>query len=109
MPLCQNLHSLPGAWMRYTLVLGGLLLPLAAGADSPLKALFVEWEAGPVKVFRNELGFGAEGTRYSAEDINQDAPLFNTQRAAVEARLGERHGVVLLYAPLPITTPARKR
>lgn len=84
-----------------------LLSPLAASAgDSPLAALFLEAETGPVKVFRNELGFGAEGTRYSSRDVNQDTPLFNTWRASVEARLGRRHGVVLLYAPLPITTRA---
>ncbi|NMO17046.1 hypothetical protein HPC49_34595 [Pyxidicoccus fallax] len=93
--------------VRGALLLGCLLAPLAARADdSLLEALFIEVEAGPLKVFRNELGFGAGGTRYSAEDINQDEPLFNTKRASVEARLGERHGVVLLYAPLPITTRA---
>jgi hypothetical protein len=92
--------------VRIAVLLSCGLLPLQAHADSPLQALRVDFETGPVKVFRNELGFGAEGTRYSARDVNQDGLLFNTKRVTVEARLGARHGVVLLYAPLPIDTQA---
>lgn len=98
--------SAASRWWHRLMLLGCLLAPLAARADSVLKKLVLEVEAGPLKVFRNELGFGAEGTRYSARDVNQDTPLVNAMRASVEARLGTRHGVVLLYAPLPITTRA---
>ena len=107
MGLTEASANAPATRWRRVLLLGCLLAPLAARAgDGPLEALFVEVEAGPLKVFRNELGFGAEGTRYSEEDIGQDEPLFITKRASVEARLGERHGVVLLYAPLSLTTRA---
>ncbi len=89
--------------MRSTLLV--LLLAAApALADSPLTALHAEFETGPAAIFQNDGRYGATGTAYSARDLNQTATLALTWRAAVEARLGRRHGLILLYAPFELTT-----
>lgn len=74
----------------------------AAGVDG----LVLDVEVGPGFVLRNDCAFGEQGTRYSAEDVNQDATLFRAQRLALEARLGARHGVALTYAPLTLVSDA---
>jgi hypothetical protein len=81
-------------------------LPLRARADRPLSALFLEAEAGPAFVFQNDNRYGASGTRYTARDVQQRDILLPSPRLSLEARLGERHGLVLLYAPFDVTTRA---
>ena len=86
-----------------------LLLTLAATpalAQSPLSALVAEYETGPAYIFQNDGRYGATGTDHEADDINQKANLYRTQRLSLEARLGQRHGLILLYAPFDITTRA---
>ncbi|MCY1077566.1 hypothetical protein [Archangium lansingense] len=83
-----------------------LLMTTPALAQSPLKALVAEYETGPAYIFQNDGRYGPTGTDYEADDINQKDNLYRSQRIALEARLGERHGIILLYAPFDITTRA---
>jgi hypothetical protein len=82
------------------------LLATPALAQSPLSALVAEYETGPAYIFQNDGRYGPTGTDYEADDINQKDNLYRSQRIALEARLGERHGIILLYAPFDITTRA---
>jgi len=86
-----------------------LALTLAATpalAESPLSALVLEYETGPAYIFQNDGRYGPTGTDYEADDLNQKSTLYRSQRIALEARLGERHGLILLYAPFDVTTRA---
>jgi hypothetical protein len=89
-----------------TLLLSLLLLASPALAESPLTGLIAEYETGPAAIFQNDGRYGATGTLYKAEDLNQRRNLIRAQRLSLEARLGERHGLILLYAPFDITTRA---
>jgi hypothetical protein len=89
-----------------TLLLSLLLIAPPALADSPLTGLIAEYETGPAAIFQNDGRYGATGTAYKAEDLNQRRNLIRAQRLSLEARLGERHGLILLYAPFDITTRA---
>lgn len=91
------------AVMAVTLLVGW---PRAVFADMGLDGLWLEAEVGPGLVLRNNNSFGEQGTLYSASDINQSDTLFLAHRVSAEARLGARHGLVLLYAPLPLVTEA---
>ncbi|WNG37620.1 hypothetical protein F0U60_30910 [Archangium minus] len=82
------------------------LMATPALAESPLSALVAEYETGPAAIFQNDGRYGPTGTDYEAADLNQTANLYRTQRIALEARLGERHGIILLYAPFDLTTRA---
>lgn len=92
--------------MRIHLLAVTLMAATPALAQSPLKALIAEYETGPAYIFQNDGRYGPTGTDYEADDLNQKANLYRTQRIALEARLGERHGLILLYAPFDITTRA---
>lgn len=81
-----------------------LLLSAPALAESPLTALTAEYETGPAAIFQNDGRYGPSGTDYRAEDLAQKATLYRTWRVALEARLGERHGLILLYAPFDVST-----
>ena len=76
--------------MRTTLLVL-TLLSMPAFAASPLTGLVAEYETGPAAIFQNDGRYGASGTSYSAEDLQQNATLYRTWRAAVEARLGTRY------------------
>ncbi|HYO52141.1 hypothetical protein [Archangium sp.] len=82
------------------------LMTTPALAESPLSALVAEYEMGPAHIFQNDGRYGPTGTGYEADDLNQKANLYRAQRIAIEARLGERHGIILLYAPFDIATRA---
>ena len=97
--------GIKGAAMRIQL-LALTLMATPALAQSPLSALIAEYETGPAYIFQNDGRYGPTGTDYTAADINQKSTLYRTQRIALEARLGERHGIILLWAPLDITTRA---
>lgn len=82
------------------------LMATPALAESPLSGLVLEYETGPAYIFQNDGRYGPTGTDYEADDLNQKSTLYRAQRTALEARLGERHGLILLYAPFDITTRA---
>jgi hypothetical protein len=90
--------------MRSSLLPLLLLLASPALADSPHSALVAEFETGPAAIFQNDGRYGPTGTAYSAEDLHQTSTLYRTWRMALEARLGRRHGLILLYAPFEVTT-----
>jgi hypothetical protein len=75
-------------------------------ADGVPTALLAEYETGPAAIFQNDGRYGATGTRYTAQELNQTATLYRTWRLALETRLGARHGLILLYAPFEVTTRA---
>lgn len=83
-----------------------ILLATPALAESPLTALVAEYETGPAYIFQNDGRYGPTGTSYDANDLNQKSTLYRSERIALEARLGERHGIILLYAPFDLTTRA---
>jgi hypothetical protein len=80
------------------------LVATPALAESPLSALLFEYETGPAYIFQNDGRYGATGTDFEADDLNQKSTLYRAERIALEARLGERHGLILLYAPFDIIT-----
>lgn len=87
-----------------------LLAVLAASTAEPtprwVRDLVLEYETGPGYVFQNEHQYGATGTRFDEQDTGEDRNLFLARRIAAEAGFGERHAVILLYAPLDLTTRA---
>ncbi len=89
-------------------VLGaGLFVPLSsAHAGTPLRALWLDYEIGAAWIAQNDGRYGATGTEYSADDLDQRDNLVVAQRLHLEGRLGERHGIILLYAPLDLKTRA---
>lgn len=86
------------------LALATLLLPVESAQAGPLDALTLDVEAGPLAVLQNDNRYGASGTPYSASTIVQDRNLFVAKRLSGEARFLDRHTLILLYAPLDITT-----
>lgn len=79
------------------------VLTRAAG-DGPLNSLTLDVEQGPLAVLQNDQRYGAAGTPYTAGTVALNRNLFTARRISVESRLWERHTVILLYAPLDITT-----
>ncbi len=71
-------------------------------ADTPVTATIV-YEAGPAAILQNDGEYGADGTRYNAEDVGQRNNLLVSQRTSIEIARG-RHRVILLYAPFEVTT-----
>ncbi len=79
----------------------------AHSSDTPvsmLDRLTIDGEIGPSYIFQNDNRYGATGTRYSAADVGERRNLFIGKRLSVEARLTERNTLILLYAPLDLTT-----
>ncbi len=91
--------------MRALLLVVSLLVGLNASAG-PLRALWLDSETGPARIFQNDNRYGEGGTEFSADDVNQRDQLLVSKRVSLEARLGERHGLILLWAPLDVTTRA---
>lgn len=78
--------------------------PALAG---PLDELTLDVEAGPLAFVQNDGRYGANGangTSYTAETVAQSRNLFVAKRLSGEARFLDRHTLVLLYAPLDVTT-----
>lgn len=84
----------------FTLAVAALL----ASAPSPLARFTIDGEVGPGYVVQNDNRYGASGTKYTAREVGQQRNLFIARRLSVEALFGERHTVVMLYAPLDLTT-----
>lgn len=83
-----------------------LLSASPASPPSVLRALTIEAEAGPGYIVQNDNRYGPTGTKYDAREVGEQRNLFIGKRLAVEALFGERHTVILLYAPLDLTTRA---
>lgn len=84
--------------------------PAAAVADDgdapprrPLDAAIVDYESGVFAFLVNDGRYGSNGTEFSTSDTNQDENLFVVSRLSLELVRGA-HAVVLLYAPLDVTT-----
>lgn len=86
-----------------SLVVLGILLSAAAARAAPFTAFTLEGEAGPLGIVVNDGNYGANGTLYHASDVGQTRNLVIAKRLAAEAWFG-RHGFILLYAPLEVTT-----
>lgn len=93
--------------MPRLLPLAVLLAALPARAAAPLEEAIFELEDGPFYVLNNDQTFGVHGTPFEADDLNQQDNLFYAARFTLEIRPWKRHGVALLWAPLPIETRAR--
>lgn len=102
-------NTLPGRWFcawGVRLVLIGLPWAPAAvlgqEADPPSR-LILELEGGPVWQSRNDAQVPNDetGTRFALDDLTGSGP-FPSFRLYVEGRLGSKHGLRLLVAPLSI-------
>ncbi len=87
------------------------LLPFHAGSaqanERPFDAFHLGIEVGPVWLGQNDGRYGKDGTSYSARTVGQDQTLFLSQRLTGEARWGDVHRLILLVAPLDVTTRTR--
>lgn len=66
--------------------------------------LVLDYEVGPLAILQNDGRYGPEGTDYDANDVGQRENLLVGQRASLTLGLGQRHSVILLYAPLFAST-----
>ncbi len=66
-------------------------------------SLMADYEIGGLYLFQNEGRYGANGTRYTANDVGQQRNIIIGQRLSVEAKIS-RHTVIALWAPLDVTT-----
>ena len=90
--------------MRLSTVL--LLLPTSAFAEPrPAIRPTLVYEIGPAYIAQNDGRYGAMGTFYEAEDVGQQDNLVRASRTSLELAHG-RHTLILLYAPVDITTEA---
>lgn len=93
--------------MPFALMLVLLFAALPARAAAPLDAAIFELEHGPFYVLNNDGTYGRRGRQFEAKDVDQQNNLFTTARISLELRPWQRHGIVLLWAPLPIETRTR--
>ncbi len=75
--------------------------PAGARIDSAI----VDFETGPLAVLENNHRYGVDGTRFGVDDTLQDKNLVVSRRLSLELGVG-RHTLILLYAPLDVTTRA---
>lgn len=75
-----------------------------SGDSKFLDYLRVEHEFGPLVIFQNDGRYGETGTKYTASDVGQDRNLFPSSRTSFELGFRERHRLIILYAPLDVTT-----
>ncbi len=108
----RTLSGMSRVCSRYVKILSAAVVLLAVGASSParadvpLRGLWLDYEIGPAYIAQNDNRYGPTGTEFTADDVNQRDNLFVAQRLQLEGRLGERHGIILLYAPLDLVTRA---
>ncbi len=109
---------LPSSALAHTLTAALGLLLVASGQASaeetdsspgssgrPLDRAVVDYETGPLAFLKNDQRYGAAGTEFGIADTLQDENLVVSRRLSVELGFG-RHTVILLYAPLDVTTRA---
>jgi hypothetical protein len=93
--------------MRPKTGLLALLASLAVAAPAfagPLDELTVDAEIGPFAFVQNDGRYGSAGTAYTADTVAQSRNLFVARRLSGEARFLDRHTVIVLWAPLDVTT-----
>ena len=66
------------------------------------------YETGPAYVLQNDGEYGAQGTRYSADDVAQQDNLARISRTSLELAAG-RHRLILLYSPFELRTQVQLR
>lgn len=71
--------------------------------DAPWLSPTLVYEIGPGYIAQNDGRYGEGGTAYGAADVGQQDNLVNVARASLELARGN-HRVILLYAPLEVTT-----
>ena len=71
---------------------------------STLDSLTVDLEAGPTGIIQNDGRYGAGGTAFDASTVAQNRNLFDARRFSTEAAWGDRHTLILLFAPFDVTT-----
>lgn len=75
-----------------------------AGAEkAPVIRATLSYETGPAYIAQNDGEYGAEGTRYRADDVGQRDNLVLSRRTSIELARG-RHRAILLYAPFEAAT-----
>lgn len=80
-----------------------LLSGVASADPRPSLQATVSYETGPAYIAQNDGEYGADGTRYGADDVGQKDNLALVSRASVELAYG-RHRGVFLYAPFDVST-----
>jgi hypothetical protein len=84
-----------------------IVAPKLAGAerrrDTPWLQPTLTYEVGPGYIAQNDGRYGEGGTPYEAADVGQRDSLVNVARASLELAHGD-HRLILLYAPLDVTT-----
>ena len=83
----------------FALALG---LQVASAEPRTIQAI-VQYETGPAYIAQNDGEYGANGTRYDADDVGQRENLLLSRRTSLELSYG-RHTAILLYAPFESTT-----
>ena len=76
---------------------------IAAADPSPDVTLKAAYETGPAYIAQNDGRYGANGTTYSAADVNQQDNLLRVRRTSLELGYG-RHTFIALYAPFEART-----
>jgi len=76
---------------------------LLAGTAAASPVMTFTYDTGPAYVAQNDGRYGADGTRFGADDVGQQDNLARVERATVELGLG-RHRVIALYAPFELAT-----
>ena len=99
--------------MKRTLIIAVILIAAAATGlpaqyglndpDNPF-ALELTYETGAVKVFKNTIQIGTNGTNFDFVTQGGEEILFPIQRFTGNLSLGRRHNIVLLYQPLEVVT-----
>ena len=85
----------------------GMVWAHPATAQIPLDSFHLGLELGPVWLGQNDGKYGPSGTAYSARTVGQDQNLFLSRRITGEARWGDVNRLILLVAPLDVTTRTR--
>lgn len=96
--------------LRDLLLVGAALWParaVAQSADEPWLRPTLVHERGPAYILQNDGEYGADGTRYGADEVGQQDQVIVASRTSVELGLGARHTVILLYAPFEVRTQVR--
>ncbi len=95
-------------WFLVISVVAGFQTRAALADDSKrparvLDSFVLDFESGVVSILKNTGRYGANGTEFTVKDTKQRDNLVVGQRLSLEAS-GGAHTVILVYAPLDVTT-----
>ncbi len=76
---------------------------VAVADKPPAVRATLSYETGPAYIAQNDGEYGAEGSRYRADDVGQRDNLVVSRRTSIELARG-RHRAILLYAPFEVVT-----